>query len=119
IERLREIERQPAGAKRAAPDREIELSPLIDATPSPPSDLAGKRATRHAFRPSAKVQVDREVCTLADLSVTGAQVIGDTPPEVGRIVNITFMSDETPCFCQEIGRASCREKVLLLAEACA
>jgi len=98
-DQLREL-RAHGGGKRAAKDREIELSPLIDATPSPPSELAGKRATRHAFKPSTKVQIDHEVCVLADLSVTGAQVIGDTAPEVGRIVNITFLSDDTPCFCQ-------------------
>ena len=111
IERAREIEKRGGAPKRSAADKEIELSPLIDATPSPPSELTGKRATRHTFSAKAKVQIDRDVCTLADLSVTGAQVLGDTPPEVGRIVNVTFLSDDAPCFCQGRLLWSRREQV--------
>jgi len=37
---------------------------------------------------------------LVDLSVTGAQVVCVEAPEVGRIVTLTLMTDDTPAFCQ-------------------
>ena len=46
------------------------------------------------------MQVDRDPALLVDLSVTGAQVIFAAPPEVGRIVTVALLSDETPSFCQ-------------------
>jgi hypothetical protein len=46
------------------------------------------------------VQIDREAALLVDLSVTGAQVICATSPDVGRIVTLSLLSDEAPCFCQ-------------------
>ena len=46
------------------------------------------------------MKIDREGGLLVDLSVSGAQVICATAPEVGRVVTLTLLSDEAPCFCQ-------------------
>ncbi|HXI27530.1 MAG TPA: PilZ domain-containing protein, partial [Vicinamibacterales bacterium] len=59
-----------------------------------------KSATRYTFKPATKVKVDNQSAVLVDLSVTGAQVICATAPEVGRLVTFTLMSDDAPSFCQ-------------------
>ncbi len=61
---------------------------------------AGQHAQRFAFRPSAKILIDREEAQLVDLSLTGAQFIARTSPEVGRVVLVTLPSDAAPCFGQ-------------------
>jgi len=57
-------------------------------------------AARHVFKPPRKVRIDREGGLLVDLSVSGAQVICASPPEAGRVVTLTLLSDDAPCFCQ-------------------
>ena len=85
---------------RGPRDRDVDLGSLLDTTASPPSEQAGQRAKRCEFPARTKVQIDREAGVLVDLSITGAQVILATSPEVGRIVTVTLLSDETPCFGQ-------------------
>jgi hypothetical protein len=46
------------------------------------------------------VKIDRDAGLLVDLSVTGAQVICAASPEVGRVVTLSLLSEEAPCFCQ-------------------
>jgi len=99
-ERIRVLELELFERDRGPRDRDIELGSLIDVKPSPPSDQAGKRATRHAFKPTAKVKVDRDPGVLIDLSVTGAQVVMATSPDVGEIVKLSLLSEEAPCFCE-------------------
>ena len=81
-------------------DPGVDLGSALDTTASPPSDQAGQRARRYAFPARTKVHLGHEAGVLVDLSVTGAQVILATSPEVGRIVTVTMPSDEAPCFCQ-------------------
>ena len=81
-------------------DQDVDLGSALDSAASPPSDQAGQRARRYAFPAKTKVHLGHEAGVLVDLSVTGAQVILATSPEVGRIVTLTMLSDETPCFCQ-------------------
>jgi hypothetical protein len=99
-ERIRVLELQLFERDRGEKERDVELGPLIDAKPSPPSELAGKRATRHVFKPTPKVKIDREAGLLVDLSVTGAQVICANSPDVGQIITLSLLSEEVPCFCQ-------------------
>jgi hypothetical protein len=99
-ERIRLLELQLFERDRGPKDRDVELGPLMDAKASPPSEQAGQRAKRYEFPARTKVRIDNEAGVLTDLSVTGAQVILATSPEVGRIVTLTLLSDETPCFCQ-------------------
>ena len=76
------------------------MLPFVGLSNEPPCDRRFRAmAKRHKFR-ATKVQIDREPGLLVDLSITGAQVICATSPEVGRIVTLTLLSDETPCFCQ-------------------
>ena len=44
-----------------------------------------------------KVRIDGEPGVLIDLSISGAQVVYATAPEVGRIVTVTLPSEEAPC----------------------
>jgi hypothetical protein len=81
-------------------DRDVNLTPLLPAEGVQPSELAGKRATRHSFKPTTKVKIDNAAAVLVDLSVTGAQVVCVEAPEVGRIVTLTLITDDAPAFCQ-------------------
>ena len=85
---------------RGPRDKDIEVTSLLDPTPSPPSELTGQKARRYAFPASTNIRIDRESGQLVDLSVTGAQVICKTSPEVGRLVKLTLLSDEVPCFAE-------------------
>src|SRR5207244_3033123 len=104
--RIRILETQLASKRMstapsaAEPEHEIELGALLDTKPGKISDQAGKRAIRHNFKPTTKVQVDRTPALLVDLSVTGAQVICANPPDVGKIVKVALLSEEVPCFCE-------------------
>ena len=99
-EQIRVLELQLFERDRGPRDRDVDLEPLLP--PVPPASIAqaGQKAKRYGFKPLRKVQVDRDPALLVDLSVTGAQVIFAAPPEVGRIVTVALLSDETPCFCQ-------------------
>jgi hypothetical protein len=99
-ERIRVLELELFERDRGPRDRDVDVGPLLDTTPPPPSPLAGQRAKRYGFPAATNVKIDREGGLLVDLSVTGAQVICRTSPEVGRIVTLTLISDETPCFCE-------------------
>jgi hypothetical protein len=99
-EQIRVLELQLFERDRGPRDRDVDLEPLLP--PVPPTSIAqaGQKAKRYGFKPLRKVQIDRDPALLVDLSVTGAQVIFAAPPEVGRIVTVALLSDETPCFCQ-------------------
>jgi small-conductance mechanosensitive channel len=99
-ERIRVLELELFQRDRGPRDKDVDLVPLLDTTASPPSPQAGKSAKRYAFPAATNIRIDREGGLLADLSVTGAQVIVKTSPEVGRVVTLALLSDEAPCFCQ-------------------
>jgi predicted nucleic acid-binding Zn-ribbon protein len=99
-ERIRLLELQRFERERAPRDYDVDLVPALETKPSPLSDLTGQRARRYTFPPRTKVHLGREAAVLVDVSVTGAQVICATSPEVGRIVTVTLASDEAPCFCE-------------------
>jgi hypothetical protein len=98
FERIRALELDLFQRDRGPRDRDVDLVPLLDTTASPPSEQAGKSAKRYAFPASTNIRIDREAGLLVDLSVTGAQVICKTSPEVGRVVTLTLPSDVAPCF---------------------
>lgn len=99
-EQIRVLKLQLFERDRGPRDRDVDLGSALDTTASPPSDQAGQRAKRYGFPARTKVHIGREAGVLVDLSVTGAQVILASSPEVGLIVTVTLPSDETPCFCQ-------------------
>jgi hypothetical protein len=98
FERIRVLELDLFQRDRGPRDRDVDLVPLLDTTASPPSEQAGKSAKRYAFPAATNIRIDREAGLLVDLSVTGAQVICKTSPEVGRVVTLTLPSDVAPCF---------------------
>ena len=100
IERIRLLELQLFERDRGPRDKDVEVTSLLDPTPSPPSEHAGQKARRYAFPASTNIRIDRESGQLVDLSVTGAQVICKSSPEVGRLVKLTLLSDEVPCFAE-------------------
>jgi len=97
-EQIRVLELQLFERDRGPRDRDVELEPLLPPVPASAITQAGQKAKRYGFKPLRKVQIDRDPALLVDLSVTGAQVIFAAPPEVGRIVTVALLSDETPCF---------------------
>ncbi len=99
-EQIRVLKLQLFERDREPRDRDVDLGSALDLAASPPSDQAGQRAKRHGFPARTKVHIGRQAGVLVDLSVTGAQVILATSPEVGLIVTVTLPSEETPCFCQ-------------------
>ncbi len=99
-ERIRILELQRFERERAPRDYDVDLIPALETKPSPLSGLAGQRARRYTFPPRTKVHLGKEAAVLVDVSVTGAQVICGTSPEVGRIVTVTLPSEEAPCFCE-------------------
>src|SRR5262249_1528579 len=96
--RIRELELQLFEKARGDVEKDVELE--IDAAPTPVSAQAGQRAMRHEFKPPAKIKIDRTGGLLVDLSVTGAQIISASSPDVGEIVTLALLSQEAPCFCQ-------------------
>jgi hypothetical protein len=94
-ERIRVLELQLFQRGRGPHDRDVELASLLDA-PSPRLDR-DQRAKRYGFPKGVNVRIDGEVGVLIDLSITGAQVVYATAPEVGRIVTVTLPSDGAPC----------------------
>ena len=78
----------------------MELNPLLPPAPASSIERAATPAKRHIFKPLKRVQVDKVPALLVDLSLTGAQVIFATSPEIGHIVTLTLLSDDAPCFCQ-------------------
>jgi hypothetical protein len=100
LERINVLELQLFARDRGPRDKDVELDPLLP--PAPPSSIerAGTPAKRYVFKPLKRVQVDRVPALLVDLSLTGAQVIFAASPEIGHIVTLTLLSDDTPCFCQ-------------------
>ena len=101
VERIRGLELQLFERERGPADRDVNLEPLLGAAaPAPPSAQAGKRARRYGFKTPRKIRMDKDPCLLIDISVTGAQIVSATSPEVGRIVTLSLPSDEAPCFCQ-------------------
>jgi predicted nucleic acid-binding Zn-ribbon protein len=99
-ERIRVLELQLFERDRGPKDRDVDLAAMLETPPPAPSEQAGQRAKRYEFPARTKIQIDRQPGVLVDLSVTGAQVICATSPEVGRIVTVSLLSDEAPCFCQ-------------------
>ena len=99
-ERIRILELQRFERERAPRDYDVDLISALETKPSPLSDLAGQRARRYTFPPRTRVHLGKEAAVLVDVSVTGAQVICATSPEVGKIVTVTLPSDEAPCFCE-------------------
>lgn len=97
-ERIRVLEAQLAERERA-PAEELDLAPAARKGP-PVLEQAGQRARRFGFPPRTKIRIDQEDAQLVDLSMTGAQVICKTSPEVGREVIVTLPSDVAPCFGQ-------------------
>ena len=98
--RIHVLELQLFERDRGPRDLDVDLESLLPQTPPQLIVRAGAPATRHGFKPPKKVRIDREGGLLVDLSVSGAQVICATAPEVGRVVTLTLLSDESPCFCQ-------------------
>jgi len=94
-ERIRALEVLLAQRDRGLHDRVAEPASHRD-VPSPPPD-PDRRAKRHGFPSGVRVRIDGEVGVLIDLSITGAQVVYATAPEVGRVVTVTLPSDEVPC----------------------
>jgi hypothetical protein len=94
-ERIRVLELQVVQRDRGPRDRVVEPASLPNA-PSPPPD-SDQRARRHGFPSGVKVRIDGDVGVLIDLSITGAQVVYATAPEVGRVVTVTLPSDDVPC----------------------
>jgi hypothetical protein len=99
-ERIRALELQLFERDRGPVERDVDVGSMLDTSTPKPSELAGQRARRYAFPATTSVRIDRENGVLVDLSVTGAQVICKTSPEVGRVVTLALLSDEAPCFCQ-------------------
>jgi hypothetical protein len=99
-ERIRALELQLFERDKGPKDRDIDLGAMLEAPSPSPSPEAGKSAKRYEFPARTKIQIDRQPAVLVDLSVSGAQVICANSPEVGRIVTVSLLSDEAPCFCQ-------------------
>ncbi len=99
-ERIRVLELLLLQRDKGPSEGEVDLASALETKASPPSEQAGQRATRYTFPPRTKVQLDGDLGVLVDLSVTGAQVICASSPEVGRVVILALLSDQTPCFCQ-------------------
>jgi hypothetical protein len=97
--RIRDLELQLFERERGPADNDQELGAMLPAAAAV-SDQAGKRARRYEFKPPRKIRLDRTPCLLMDLSVTGAQIISATSPDVGHIVTLTLPSGDEPCFCQ-------------------
>ena len=99
-ERIRLLELQLFERDRGPKDHDVDLAAMLETPPPAPSEQVGQRAKRYEFPARTKIQIDRQPAALVDLSVTGAQAICATSPEVGRIVTVSLLSDEAPCFCQ-------------------
>jgi hypothetical protein len=99
-ERIRVLELELFERDRGPRERDVDLVPALETPKSTHSEQAEQRAKRYEFPARTKVHIDREAGVLVDLSVTGAQLICATSPQVGRIVTLTLLSDEAPCFCQ-------------------
>jgi hypothetical protein len=100
-ERIRSLELQVFERDRGSDEADVDLAPLLDTPPPVPYGQAAQRATRrHGFRPTTKVQIDKQPGVLVDLSVTGAQIISTTLPDVGQIVTLRLQSDQVPCSCE-------------------
>lgn len=99
-ERIHALELQLFARGRGPRELDVDLGSLLPATPPPSIDRSGAPAARYGFKPPRRVKIDREGGLLVDLSVSGAQVICATAPEVGRVVTLTLLSDASTCFCQ-------------------
>jgi hypothetical protein len=99
-ERVRVLELRLFERERATKDVDVDLGSMLPSTPEPALVRGAVPAERHAFKPPRRVRIDREGGLLVDLSVSGAQVICATPPETGRIVTLSLLSDDAPCFAQ-------------------
>jgi hypothetical protein len=97
-ERIRALELALA-ERDHGPSEEVDLGAAAAKGPRV-LEQAGQRAQRFGFPSRTKIRIDREEALLIDLSVTGAQLICRTSPEVGRIVLVTLPSDAAPCFGQ-------------------
>jgi len=96
--RVRALELQLFGRERDPQERDIELSSLLDA-PGAPTEKAMRRATRHRFGKTIKVQLDGNAGELVDLSIGGAQVLCAKQPDVNANVTLAVSAD-TPLSCQ-------------------
>jgi len=99
-ERIRILELQLFERGRGEKERDVDLGSLLDAKSSKPTEQAGKPATRHVFKPTPKVKINRDAGLLVDLSLTGAQVICANSPDVGQIITLSLLSEEAPCSCE-------------------
>jgi chromosome segregation ATPase len=100
LARVHALELQLFARDRGPRDADVELGPLLPPEVVPPIERGDTPAKRYGFKPLKRVQVDRAPALLVDLSLTGAQVIFATSPEVGTMVTLTLLSDDEPCFCQ-------------------
>ncbi len=100
LERIHALELQLFARDRGPRDADVELGSLLPPEAVPPIERGGTPAKRYGFKPLKRVQVDRAPALLVDLSLTGAQVIFATSPEVGTMVTLTLLSDDESCFCQ-------------------
>jgi hypothetical protein len=100
LERVHALELALFARDRGPRDADVELNPLLPPAPPPSIERAGTPAKRYIFKPLKRVQVDKVPALLVDLSLTGAQVIFATSPEIGHIVTLSLLSDDVPCFCQ-------------------
>jgi chromosome segregation ATPase len=98
LERIRVLELELA-ERAPTPVEEVDLAALARQEPTR-LEHSGERAQRFAFPARTKIRIDHEDGQLVDLSLTGAQLICKTSPEVGRIVVVTLPSDVAPCFGQ-------------------
>jgi hypothetical protein len=98
-QRVRALELQLFERDRDLQDRDVELSSLLDA-PTPPTEKATRRATRHRLAKATKVQVDGAAGELVDLSIGGAQLLCSKQPDVNSVVTLSLQSDATPLSCQ-------------------
>jgi hypothetical protein len=97
-ERIRALELLLAERDHLSGD-EVDLRSAAQSEAAPLRRV-GDSARRYAFPPKTKIHVDREVAELVDLSITGAQLVCATSPEVGRIALVTLPSEVAPCFGQ-------------------
>jgi PilZ domain len=96
--RIRTLELQLFERDKELQDRDVELSSLLDA-PTPPNEKATRRATRHRFAKTTKIQLDGANSELVDLSIGGAQLLCSKQPEVNSSVTLTLTAEGGPLEC--------------------
>lgn len=96
-DRIKQLEFQLA-ERLQGPAEEVNLAEV--AADTPVIQQVGEHAIRFGFPTKTRIRIDREEGQLVDLSLTGAQAICATSPEVGKVVTVTLPSGTAPCFGQ-------------------